>query len=51
MTLHDDFTHDAFQVNVSARVNVGVPVALKSIRKLTVTEPDTASRTARGKAA
>ena len=51
VTLHDDFQHDAFQVNVSARVNVGVPVALKSIRKLTVTEPDTASRTARGKAA
>ena len=36
VTLHDDFTHDAVQVNVSARVNAGVPVALKAIRKLTV---------------
>jgi HK97 family phage major capsid protein len=37
VTLHDDPQHDATLVNVSARVNVGVPVAGKSIRKLEVT--------------
>ena len=34
MTLHDDWEHDAAILNVSARVNVGVPVAKKSMRKL-----------------
>ena len=29
VTLHDDFQHDAVQVNMFARVNVGVPVARK----------------------
>jgi HK97 family phage major capsid protein len=43
VTLHDDWEHDAIIVNVSARVNVGVPVAHKSIRKL---EIDGSRRTA-----
>ena len=37
VTLHDDPQHDAILVNVSARVNAGIPVAGKSIRKLDVT--------------
>jgi HK97 family phage major capsid protein len=36
VTLHDDWQHDAVQVLVKARVNVGVPVAAKSIRKLAI---------------
>ena len=36
VTLHDDWEHDATILNVSARVNVGVPVARKSIRKLEI---------------
>lgn len=51
VTLHDDFQHDAVQVNVSARVNVGVPVAEKSIRKLTVTPAGSQAAGTRGKAA
>ena len=51
VTLHDDFQHDAVQVNVSARVNVGVPVALKSIRKLTITPAGSQAAGTRGKAA
>jgi HK97 family phage major capsid protein len=36
VTLHDDWQHDAVQVLVKARANVGVPVAAKSIRKLEI---------------
>ena len=36
MTLHDDWEHDAKILNVSARVNVGVPVAHKSLRMLEI---------------
>lgn len=36
VTLHDDWEHDATILNVSARVNVGVPVARKSIRVLEI---------------
>lgn len=37
VTPHDDFNHDAMTLLVKARVNVGVPVKDKAIRKLTVT--------------
>ena len=36
MTLHDDPRHDAVMVLVKARVNVGLAVKGKTIRKLTV---------------
>ena len=36
VSLHDDWQHDAVQVLVKARANVGVPVAAKSIRKLEI---------------
>jgi hypothetical protein len=53
VTLHDDWEHDATVVKVSARANVGVPVAHKSIRKLEIggapARAATASRTS-GKA-
>ena len=53
VTLHDDWAHDATILNVSARVNVGVPVAGKSLRKLEI-EPGrarTSSPARSGKAA
>ncbi len=45
VTLHDDWQHDAVMVLVKARANVGVPVAAKSIRKLSI-EGDDARRAA-----
>ena len=41
VTLHDDWEHDAVMILVSARVNVGVPVAHKSIRKLEIGDDST----------
>jgi Phage capsid family len=46
VTLHDDWAHDAWVVLVSARCNAGVPVAGKSIRKLSV--GGSAARAAKG---
>lgn len=50
VTLHDDPLHDAALVNVSARANVGVPVAAKSIRKLTVGAASASAGKTSGKA-
>lgn len=43
VTMHDDPGHDAKLLLVKARVNVGVPVAAKSLRKLEIT-PASAAR-------
>ena len=43
VTPHDDFQHDALTLLVKARVNVGVPVKAKALRKLTVTGAVTAA--------
>ena len=40
VTLHDDWEHDATMLLVSARANAGLPVAQKSIRKLTIGDGD-----------
>ncbi len=47
VTPHDDWQHDATILLVSARVNVGVPVADKSIRKLEVGDGDSRAAKAR----
>ena len=50
VTLHDDPQHDAILVNVSARVNAGIPVADKSIRKLEIEPARSQAAGTRGKA-
>lgn len=50
VTLHDDWEHDAKIVKVSARANVAVPVAHKSLRKLEIGGPARAAKSSATKA-